>query len=277
MRKICVPVDFTQTAMNALKYALHRFKGDHISVLHVSPASQNTTKTEYSLLGRVSSVKDDLVDELRKVILMELNINEIPKNVLLEVKRGEAISVVRSFVIDRNIDTVIMGTRDKYDVLDKLIGTTSLALVKTLECPVYLIPKSASYKDYEKVIVAVDTYAIEHGIGDIVKLWNTPYNAFVKFLNIQNDTEVLNKDTNVIDSNLFSDVDSDFNYEIEHIKASDVSSAIINSAHDFDADLIISIPNKQNFFSALLFKSITKELIQKVSIPLLFIHETDVV
>ena len=277
MKNICVPVDFTHTAMNALKYAIQMFKGDKITVLNVSLSSLNSTAREYSLLGRLTTTEDDLQEELRKVILIELGLKELPENLSIIIEKGEAVTEIKNFVKNNNIDLVVMGTRDKYDILDKLIGTTSLAMVKTLDCPVYLIPRYATFKKFKKVIVAIDDHSIDNKIGYRIKQWNESYKAFVKFLHIQNDNKSFNKEMNSIVSELFLDKEPEFGFEIEHVKSKEIGSAILSSAYNFGADLIISSPYKQNFISALLFKSVTKELIQKVSIPILFVHENDII
>ena len=275
MKNICVPVDFTHTAMNALKYAIDKYKGDNISVIYVSPSSLSSVKTEHSLLGRVSTIQDDLTAELRSVIKLELGIKEIPSNVSLLVLKGDVVSEVQGYVRKNDTDVVVMGTRDKYDIFDKLIGTTSLALVKTLNCPVILIPRNATYKAYKKIIVALDTHAISCNIGNKVKEWNDTYNAFVKFLHIVDNDKDFQEETDAVVSELFSGSEPKFGFELSHVESKEIGSTILSSAYNFGADLIISTPGKQNFLSALFFKSVTKELIQKVSIPILFLHKND--
>lgn len=274
MKQILVPVDFTVVAFNALKYAYECFPNAHLTVVHVVPPSVNSSEIKYSTLNRLSKVEDKMEEEVMAMILNELSLSELPNRITLQVLKGEVVQQLKSYISQQSFDAILMGTRDKYDLLDKVIGTVSLALVKTSDCPVYLIPRYAKHIGFHKVMVASDRHLLSNEIGTRIKKWNQDHNAFVKFLHINKDQKNDDFDLSqekLVDE-LFDDQVPSFGFEIETMSSQEIGATLLESAYTFGADLLVSMPDRQNFVSTLIYKSVTKELIQKSKIPLLFIH-----
>lgn len=276
MKNILIPIDFTKVSFNAIKYALKAFKSAHITLLNVTPPSLNTTEIKYSLLNRVRTEENILLDEVRRLIKLELDLDEIPKNFTIEIKKGEVIKQIEKYTVEYDIDTIIMGTRDKYDLYDKIIGTTSLAVIKKLKVPVYLIPKNIEYRPFKRVIVASDHHILSSSLGKKIKKWNASYNAYIRFFHIKDSENDFIKETDRLIQDLFDDSDPTFIFDLQQKEGTNIGPMIINEAKEFKADLIISMPEKQNFINALFIKSVTKELIQNSTIPLLFIHPNNI-
>lgn len=271
MKNILVPVDFTRVALNALKYAYNAFPEAKIHALHVVPSALNTTEVEYSLLNRVKVVKDGMEEELKKIIKLELGLGYIPNNISTTIMKGETITQIKNYMKEDSFDCILMGTRDKYSLFEKLIGTVSLAVIKQSQIPTFLVPKHAEYKPYKKVLVASDYHILHNKIGSWIKEWNQPFKAFIRFLHIQNKDESFMNETDQLVKELFDNSDPDFGFEVKNVNSNKIAPTLLESAYGFGADLLISMPDKQNFFSAILLKNVTKELVEKSSIPLLFI------
>jgi len=215
-------------------------------------------------------------DELEKIIKLELNLEYIPRNFKCIIKKGDTIAEIKKYLTEEDIDCTFMGTRDKYNLFEKVIGTVSLATIKTTYCPTYLIPKFAEYKPYKKVLIASDHHILRNQIGRWIKKWNSPFNAFIKFLHIREKDEEFIKETDQLVYELFDDSEPTFGFEVQNLKSKKIGNTLLESAYSFGADLLISMPDKQSFISALFLKSVTKELIEKSNIPLLFIPNNEI-
>lgn len=271
MKKILVPLDFTAVGANAFRYARSAFKGSEITILYVKFSKGDVSDP---LSYQVNLLTDEYwKEELKKFLSKELNLDSFPKNVTISIAAGPTVSEICSFVKTNNFDSVVMGTRDKYNYFDKWFGTTSFGVVKKSKIPVYLIPKYATYSGYKKIMVASDDHLNNLIVLDKIRSWNREYSAFVKFLHIQDrKKDHFDEEKKMLISELFEKNDPEFAFEIELIKDKDISHSLLASAYDMKADLLMVIPENQNYLQTILFKSISRDLILRSDIPLLFFN-----
>lgn len=271
MKKIVIPFEFSEVSLNALKYALKMFKDDTIDLVHVS---MGLFDKDHSLaLTPMKTNERVLTEELGSMVVNELELKQFPANVEIKILDGDIVQSIHKYVLSHNIDLVVMGSKDKYDVLDRWVGTVSLGLVKLLTVPIYLIPRYSVYNGYEKALVASDFHLKRTTIINAIKDWNKNYKAYIKFMHIQqDDDDDFGVESDIIVNSLFEKSDPDFGFEISRIKSLNVTDSLLATAYNYHADILILIPETQDFLSALLFKSISKEMILKSNIPVLFLH-----
>lgn len=267
--KIVVPMDFTLVGANAFKYAYRLYPGAEISCLYCL----TTDSVEKMMPSRKGDTRTSLLTkELEHTVLRVLEVETLPERISIHVLPGEAVSTIKEFAKELNPDYIVMGTRDKYDVFDKWLGTVSLGLIKSSDFPIYLVPRHASYHDISKVLVAADNHLVNNKLIDWLRNWNKPFKAFMKFLHVQqSEQREVESIAEGIVSNLFEEHDAEFGFEIENVKSKDLSGTLLAKAYNLGADLIITVPSKQSLLQSLLFKSTSKELVMKTKIPILFL------
>lgn len=270
MKNILVPMDFTDVGVNALRFALNAFPNEKMTILYV----QNLQLVSHDPILIATEMLDAKFwsDALEHFILRELKIKSIPANVKIEARFGSVVSSIKKYCNENELDAIVMGTRDKYNYFDKWFGTVSFGIVENSNIDVYLIPKYASYKGFDQVVVASDDHLADKTFMDKIKTWNKDHKAFIKFLHIQRRKEEPFQDTtNEIVQQLFKESDPDFGFEVSVVKDQDISHSLLASAYNMKADLLLIIPEDQTYIQSILFKSITKEMILQSDIPLLFI------
>jgi len=267
-------MDFTKVSNNALNYALHMFDMDRIFITHSTHGSYyNDSIHDEPRLNKKQILTTELKEEVRRV----LGKDELPDNISIHILKGDILPTTQEFVEEHNITDVVMGTRDKYNLFDKWIGTTSLSIVKTLKIPVYLIPPFAKYREFKNVLVASDFHLGNRDLVNEIKEWNLGYGAFIRFLHIRDeDKNDFDAEKNTIVDGFFDGEDPQFGFEILSKKSKDVSQSLLASAYNYKSDIIIAAPDNQTLINSLLFKSVTKDLILKSKIPLLFLHTQNV-
>ncbi len=267
-------MDFTDVAINAFKFAYSLFPESELYVVHVLSGGTTRVSWRTTDFANDKSKKEVLKEELEKQIIYELSETTLPERIEVTLIEGEpAIPLIRDFIEQKEIEGMVLGTRDKYDLIDRWMGTFSLSLVKALHLPIYLVPRYASYKKFEKVIVASDYHFKNRQFIQQIKEWNKPYQAFIKFLHVQSGEENnFEEEKELIIEELVEKDKSLFGFEIETIHDKKISQSLLANAYNFGADLLIVVPDNQSFIASLLFKSISKELVLRSDIPLLFIH-----
>ena len=270
MKRILVPMDFSEVGVNALKYALDAFPESQITVLNVktSVADLDITREENMAL----SMEKKWEEQFTKVVFSSNGFSGKPDNVFVKAIYGPIVTTVSDYINNQKMDAVVMGTRDKYDVLDRLFGTVTLGVVKNAKIPVHIIPRFAKYEKYDKVVIGSDFHLRDKIFLQIIKSWNDKYNAFLKFVNVKSDpAKSFQKVETAIVDELFGKEAPAYGVEIATTEDDNVVNGLLGEAYNFGANLLIMIPDNQTFMQSLLFKSTSKDAIIKSKIPLLFI------
>src|SRR5690606_9146892 len=151
MRKILIPTDFSENAMNAIKYATELFKYERseIYLLHAFSDSVYEDKVRLAdapfeeLKQQAYEKAKERLEQIRKE---SFSFSPNPKHTIHTVAEfGLLVDSVNDWVERENIDVVVMGT--KGETADKKItfGTNTLQIIKYVKCPVLAIP--AVYAD----------------------------------------------------------------------------------------------------------------------------------
>lgn len=270
--KILIPVDFTEVAFNALKFAIRRYGMDaEYHVVHVYSGlatADNPLPTDSSI-----QITESTEAQIEKIILDSLELEKLPENIIIRTVSGETISSLVSISKEEDFNQAILGTRDNYDMLDRWFGTTSLGLVKKLDLPVLLIPRYSSYNKYKKVVIASDHHLKDEKLISKIKDWNQTHKAYLKFLHVRSDAEEgFVEESEQLVKTLFEEDDPEYGFEITAIKSKKVTESLLASAYNFKADLLIILAEKHSYLHTLVFQSVSKEIILKSSIPVLFLH-----
>lgn len=270
MKKILVPMDFSEVGVNALQYALDAFPESQITILNVKTSVgnvdvENDKKVKWP-------IEDLWAEQFSKLVFSSSQFKEKPKNVIVKSMFGPIVTSVTEYANDNGIDEVVMGTRDNYDLLDRWLGTVTLGVVKTLKVPVYIIPRFAKYEKYNKVVVGSDSHMRDKIFLQKIKSWNESFNAFLKFVNVKSDSaKSFQKVETAIVDELFANTGPAYGVEIATTDDENVVNGLLGEAYNFGANLMIMIPENQTFMQSLIYKSTSKEAILKSKIPLLFI------
>ena len=273
MKKILIPFDFTEVSINALQYAMDMSQdSDELHLVHVH---SGLLSIQSPLMIRAGmDYMECIQKEIEATILKNLGINSLPENLTIVSLTGNPVHAITKYANKTLMDMAVVGTRDKYDMIDRWIGTISLGLVKRLFIPVYLIPRYASFESYNKALIASDHHLAKTPVLHQIKTWNDDYNAYIKFLHVrENISSVYNEEAEQIVRELYEKENVDFSFEISTVTSRDIGDSLLSSAYNFKADILIVIAENQSFMHSLLFKSLSKELILKSSIPVLFLHD----
>ncbi len=266
---ILFPFDYTKTSLNALRYAAFYYPSAKIQLVHVVSGLVDLEDPLVfkSAEGRVQSVKEEILE----LVADTFKGTSVPEKIGIEVLSGETVSCISNYAKSNHFDAIFMGSRDKYDLYDRFFGTTSLGVIKTTQLPVCLVPKAASYRGIKKVLVASDDHLSTSQVVDFLRTWGLQA-VFLKFLHVKEnaDDTYLPGEDNIV-SAFMDEIQPPFGFEIEVVDQANVVEVLLEVANDENIDLLITFPEKQSFFQALIKGSVTKALVEKSNIPMLFL------
>jgi nucleotide-binding universal stress UspA family protein len=138
IKKILVPIDFSDYSKNALKYAVNivqTFKAEMFLIYVVEPVIY---PPDFSM-GQIAipSVNTEW-DERAKDELKKLADAEIPKEIKVQtiVKTGKPFLEIIDTAAEKDIDLIVIATHGHSGVEHILFGSTAEKVVRKAPCPV---------------------------------------------------------------------------------------------------------------------------------------------
>ena len=244
MRKILVPTDFSDNAMNALKYALELFKYDEsiFFIMHVyqdelyADKDLMTRETMTSLTKIISGQSQLQLEEILKQI-HEISPN--PKHTYNIVSANSMLlDEADKIVDDENIDLIVMGTHGKTNDRKLTFGSYTLQVLKYVQCPVLAIPEN--YKDIQpRHILFPTNYLIPYKRRELKLLCEmvSPYRAIIDMLHVSKSKKLsLRQEDN---KNFIKEVLCKNTITFNTVSDKNITNAIYTNIKENNVDMLV--------------------------------------
>lgn len=150
IRNILVPVDFSDTSMNAIETAVALVKR-HKAVLHLFyVAERNLVESETGTGLYSSSVNADVLSAIASAIRHK---HELQPNVI-EVE-GNVTECIAKAAAQLPADLIVMGTHGASGVREGFVGTNTYNTLKHANCPVLTVPPGRKITVFKKVLFPI--------------------------------------------------------------------------------------------------------------------------
>lgn len=274
MRKILIPTDFSNNAMNAIQYALELFKYERSDVF-IMHAYQDEIYADTSLLNQetLDKVTQIVSDKSQKQLEETLKkINEISPN----PKHTYSIISSKSMLIDEadkivdeeNIDIIVMGTRGETNDRKLTFGSHTLQILKYVQCPVLAIPENYKYTQPKHILFPTD-YMVPYKRRELKLLCEMAfsYRAVIDMLYIskskklslrQEDNQAFIK--NSLGKNTLNFIT---------VNGKNISSTIYKYLKEHTIDMLVLVNTRQSFLESILFQSTIDKMSLHIDIPFL--------
>ncbi|HEX5026171.1 MAG TPA: universal stress protein [Agriterribacter sp.] len=276
MKKIIAAVDFSESSVNAAKYAIQL-------AADIADASLSLYYV-YDTIVAGSDGTPLLIDpEARKNVAMialnnlkaELGSSAtVPVDVVAE--EGILANNLENYVKRNGVDLVVMGITGNSRLEQLIIGSNTLNVISKDICPVLIIPASAGYKKIKNVVFTSDLKDVEG---------STPIKPLKKFLDMLQPqlyvVHVNTEDSSVPDEDKkekakLEQLLKPYNPGYFFVLDEDFTEAVDKFAEEYKADAIITVPRKHSFLASLFKSSNTKKLAYRSRLPIVAIHSWEV-
>ncbi|MGD1843184.1 MAG: universal stress protein [Thermonemataceae bacterium] len=268
-----VATDFSPRAYHAFRYAvrLARYFKAHVTLLHAYHIPIVASSNEIAIQeGMHESIERDAQTKLNEW-LQEVVEEEVPCEVVNEM--GFAVDTIKKFTQTYPVDLLIMGARGGGD-MDRLLGSTSTAMMRQTEIPMLLVPEESDFKGLYNIAFASDYKQIEENEStQLLKQIASKFNSEVHILAVKKKEEDLSNQKVQMTRQLegfFQNIRHAFYIE-ENEQVEDGIQAFVNNNN---IDLLVMQPHKQNFWERLFIKSITKRMTFKTEVPIFILQES---
>ncbi|POY40542.1 universal stress protein UspA [Flavobacterium alvei] len=276
MKKILFPTDFSETAENAFVHALEFAKivNGELVLLHsfelpvydaqFFPENYGTVYDSLQL-----TQFDMFKDEIPKLhaIADARNLNHIKMSHRL--MDGNLLYNIKNAIKEENIDFIVMGTSGATGWEAFFLGTNTGNVLTAVDVPVLSIPLEAKFKKIETIGFTTRYRTKDKkALKEVLKIAKKT-NAKVKCLYVQTN----NSD---VDTSTIKEWEEDFQgqpVQFSIIPSEEVQDTIADFILFKDIDILAMLTYKRNFFVELFKPSLTQKFSNKLSIPVLALHE----
>lgn len=281
MKTMLVPVDFTETSKNAVRYAAEWAKAygyERIILLKTLTASiynNPLPSTEYV------SVNQESLDQEREEAKQGLN--DICSGLRDRIGTGIKVSVaVSELALVRSIMQIIENEQPQLIVLgsdninynsESYVAGSIINIAKISPVRVLIVPSHYAYKTVEKALVPVDFDRVET-LDKIQKHTASSPNFHPKLLvlNVDPKERYLNRDDNFTrKENILHGYLQNFAHELAYTNHQNIIDGLVTFADNNDIELIIALPGKHSFLYSLTHSSISEAIYANAKHPVLIL------
>ena len=157
MKKICVPVDFSDASIKALDYALSLAEKldarvDVVHVYHLSLAEAGRIPPEL-VEDRLAELKEEMKQKLEALRDRQGGDRIAHTEPIYGIFVDAEIS---DYVRDAGCDLIVMGIRGQHSMLEKLVGNTTTMTMMHAPVPVLGVPEKAEWGEIRKIAYATE-------------------------------------------------------------------------------------------------------------------------
>ena len=274
MRKILIPTDFSENAMNALKYAVELFKYE-VSEFYIMHAYQDDIYSEDVLVTRetldevtsiISKKSDEELQNIKKNIS---NISPNPRHTYNLISANNLLlDEADKIVDDQNIDIIVMGTRGKTNDKKITLGSHTLQVLKYVQCPVLAIPENYKYTQPKHLLFPTN-YLIPYKRRELKLLCEmvSPYRAVIDMVYISKIEKLsLRQEDN---QNFIRKELCKNGLNFKTVNSKHIVNTIFKNIKENHIDMLVMVNTRHSFLENILFQSTLDELSLHLDIPFL--------
>ena len=261
IKTVIVPVDFSETSLNAARYAARLFTGRYgvnMILHHVYEKAEEAEQADRGL-------------ENLKTSLLETGIVKIS---ILAEQGSDFLVELEKLARHRHADLVVMSITERNAIGQSLVGSNALKMLNTKVCPVLIVPPDANYSDLKNVLLTSDFRNVKASTPSVpIRNFLKTFHPHLHIINTSSEHYVAITEEYQQEKNDLKEMFHDLRPEFYFLGLEDVNDAINQFATDKNIDLIIIIHKEQSVISKFFIKSHTKKLAYQSNIPVLAVHE----
>jgi nucleotide-binding universal stress UspA family protein len=271
MKRILVPCDFSDPAVQAFKFAVEmalKGKGEifllnivEVPVMHET-VLMPTLYFEQNLMNEMKASADKKFQKMKDKWASE------GVKVSTHVELGVTITSIRQFIDEKKIDLVIMGTHGASGAREFLIGSNTEKIVRTSGVPVISVKKSIKSSAIKNIVFPTDLNLENENLTLKVKEIQNFFKATLHVLYV-NSPAFFQRDVDT--KQRLKDFAKRFmlkDYTLNVFNDLDQENGINNFTREMKGDLIAMGTHGRRGISHLMSGSIAEDVVNHVDCPI---------
>ncbi|MGF1926021.1 MAG: universal stress protein [Bacteroidia bacterium] len=279
MKKILIPIDYSDYSNNAVDYAIsiaNKINAD-IHLCHALDVPDLNPMAGAMLwpLENFSELYRESDEELQTFVEKLKTTKPIVPNITFSTETGSVKFIINKLTKEIHFDLIIMGLAGAGKLNRFFLGSNSRDVIENCKVPVLLIPKETSYQPFKKVAFATDLSESDinsvHHLTRLLALFN-PEILLVHVSEQPSDFHDPRTPANVFLNNVTCKLNYSKIY-YRQIKANGVDEGLKWLSENAQIDMLAMIHRHSSIFSRMLEGSHTQKMATAVHLPLLVMPE----
>lgn len=267
--QILVLTDFSPLASVALRYAARMSHSLDVEYTLLNVVRfDGLPKTNF----RMKTIEKTMVEEAQnegQILIKELQ-KESKTGVKIKfvTKKGHTVNdVVKRYVQQNPTGLVVMGTQGASSLKKFRLGGTAVSVIETCPVPVLVIPKWATFKNFEKVVYATDLKNTKKELDTLLPFAS----IFKSHLLMVHVVESMDKKVELkkMEAEKLIGASGYKNIWLRVLLDNNIAGAIDGFFKDTKADLLTTFTHELSLYEKLFGLSVTRKLAYQANIPLL--------
>lgn len=268
MKKLLVPVDFSEVSKNAAKLAIELAEKTNAEVTLLNSVKfYYFTDYEFASFSGARSLMDDVRDSMEEKMAEFKEELDCTCELTTVVKEDSLVACIKDMVKDEQFDLIVIGTHGSSGLEEAFIGSNTEKVVRHAECPVISVPGATELKDIHKIMVPLDIEEIKPGFLQKIASLQQQFDVELNFLwvktphNIENENKVSGELSDVLESFGITN----FNFTI--VRNVFPADGILMHAYDTEVDMIAMPTHARRGLSHWLYGSLTEDTVNHIQMP----------
>jgi len=279
LKRILVPIDFSNNSMNALQTAVAMAKrhGADIKLLHVFDID-NTLYPEDNMGSNADP--EVAIQSLTRLATSVKNGDEV--NCGIAYVSGYIPNAILQTAKDEQADIIVMGKNGNSGHRDMYAGTNSYYVVKKSHCPVLLIPSGKMYESFSDVLFPARPVISVFEKYELIRPIILRNKATLHFVGLRNpdyieELHIISKLTEILKQRSRAD---DFNTTINYyFKDARFATHLLDviQKNEYPYDLLVITAELDNNIKDYYLGDYAQQIIHQSQIPVLILRATSTI
>ena len=273
MKKILVPVDFSELSENATNYAVELAKRTKaelilINVFYVPVFAYDAAM----MLPTAHELERESIQNLEKLKKSILKMNDHLK-VRYYYTQGIPVDEINIYAIQEEIDLIVIGAQGTGYLEERIFGSTATTLIRSGVASILVINKHVKFREPEKIVLAVDYAETDNNsVLKTLKQLIATFDSHLFVLNVFSESYVPPSD----------EVEESFHLAhalkyVPHTFSIAEHNEVVTGIKEFvkqqGIHMVAMIARSHSLLSRIFHEPYTKEMAFHSEVPLLVLHE----
>ncbi|MEX0998302.1 MAG: universal stress protein [Flavobacteriaceae bacterium] len=280
MKTILFPTDFSENALNAIRYGLDLYKNEPsqfilLNAYDVNNYAEGSTFEATPIESKLEDAKKQSEKKLKELKnKLEAQTKIAQHSFEIVSKNYTLIDAINEQINRKDIEVIMIGTQGNTTRYELDYGSNTIAILENIKnCPILAIPRNERFTGLKEIMLAngYKTHFEKADFNYLIEL-SKLNNAPIRVLHIS-ETGGLSPSQEENKESLktyLSAVETSF-HMLEHVS---VPVGIYCFSESRNSDMISFVNKNYAFIEKLLFKPLYKNLGHYAKIPVLVLHRT---
>ena len=275
MKSFLVATDFSDISREAALYAanLAKVAGAELTLIHAYLLPTPVSEVPYVMVSVDELQRDN--EKLARELADHIHSNTgVPVRTIVNI--GLPADEVVYQAKETGADLIVVGMRGENKTIDKIIGSTTAAIMRKATVPVLVVPAHSVYSPLNQITYATDfSYTMNlRCLKTLQELARMFVGARLNVVHIQRPGEIMNAEQIAGKVRLEPLLEA-INHEYFNLEHTNVETGLKTFLSQHTSELLVMVAHKHSWWERLVSGSHTKEMAYRSDIPLLVLQDKD--